>query len=331
LKKFAGALVILLLLCAAGLAVWIRIAPYAAFNDEVFVEFPKGMPTRSIAAQLERAGVIRSQHEFLIVRALRRKATLQAGEYRFAAPATVWDVFDRIVRGDIFYYEVAAPEGQNLYDIANTVSHLGWMKSSDFLKAAQDPTLIKDLVPQATTLEGYLFPSVYRLARHTSAEQLCKMMTDQFRRVWKQVAPKNQAVDVHRTVTLASLVEKETGIREERRLVASVYRNRLQAGMPLQCDPTTIYAALLENRYRGTIHRSDLDSNHPYNTYRHTGLPPGPIANPGRASLEAALQPAETNYLYLVAKPDGSGAHVFSKDLTSHSAAVRSYRRAEIQ
>jgi UPF0755 protein len=133
---------------------------------------------------------------------------------------------------------------------------------------------------------------------------------------------------VNEIVTLASLIEKETGRPEDRPIVASVYENRLRKGMALDCDPTTIYAALLDQRYRGTIYRSDLDSDNAYNTYRHTGLPPGPIANPGLASLKAALAPAETDYLYFVAKPDGSGGHQFSETKEQHNIAVQQYRRA---
>jgi UPF0755 protein len=153
-------------------------------------------------------------------------------------------------------------------------------------------------------------------------------MTDNFRKIWNELGGSG---DVNRAVTLASLVEKETGVPDERPSVASVYHNRLRLGMKLDCDPTTIYAALLEGRYRGTIHRSDLDRDHPYNTYRRPGLPPGPIANPGRESLKAALRPADTAYLYFVAKADDSGGHVFSQSLSEHNAAVQQFRHATAQ
>ncbi|MBC8165010.1 MAG: endolytic transglycosylase MltG, partial [Bryobacteraceae bacterium] len=160
--------------------------------------------------------------------------------------------------------------------------------------------------------------------KRTSVRQICREMTSQFRKVWTQIG--GSKADVNRAVTLASLVEKETAVPSERPAVASVYANRLELGMKLDCDPTVIYAALLEGRYRGTIYRSDLDNPHPYNTYRNPGLPPGPIANPGTESLRAALHPAETKYLFFVAKPDGSGGHSFSENLTSHNAAVRAFR-----
>ena len=152
-------------------------------------------------------------------------------------------------------------------------------------------------------------------------------MTGQFRKVWKELG--GAETGVNRTVTLASLVEKETAVPGERAEVASVYANRLRSGMKLDCDPTTIYAALLEGRYRGTIYRSDLESTHPYNTYRNPGLPPGPIANPGVASLKAAIAPAETEFLYFVAKPGGSGAHSFSRTLAEHNTAVQTYRAGQ--
>ena len=164
------------------------------------------------------------------------------------------------------------------------------------------------------TLEGYLFPDTYRVARHTTAAQLCRQMTERFRKAWRQLG--HPQADVHASVTLASLVEKEAKLPEERPLIASVFLNRLRIGMPLQCDPTTVYAAIIEQRYRGAIYHSDLDSKQVYNTYQHAGLPPGPIANPGLASLRAALDPAATDYLYFVARADGSGGHQFSKELT---------------
>ena len=250
-------------------------------------------------------GVIRHPLQFLIVRALRPKATLKAGEYRFTNQAVPWEVFDRIARGDIFYYTLVVPEGNNTYDIAASLEHQGIMPAAAFLEAAHSPAMIKDLDPRAPTLEGYLFPDTYRVTRHMTPAALCLQMTERFRRAWQQLGP--PAAGAHDTVTLASLVEKEAKLPAERPLIASVFVNRLRDGMALQCDPTTIYAALVEKRYRGTIYRSDLESRHLYNTYQHVGLPPGPIANPGLASLKAALTPEQSGYLYFVARPDGSG------------------------
>ena len=213
-----------------------------------------------------------------------------------------------------------------MFDIAASIDRFDFIKGADFLRAARDPSLIHDLAPQAPSLEGYLFPSTYRLTRRTTVQQLCQMMTDQFRKNWRDLQNTDHPASVNDTVTLASLVEKETAVPLERPEVAAVFQNRLRLGMALDCDPTTIYASMLEQRYRGTIHRSDLDSANRYNTYKHPGLPPGPIANPGVASLKASLQPAATDYLYFVAKADGSGGHQFSKSIEEHNRAVDQYR-----
>ncbi len=317
----------LLLAAGAAYVLYSLNSAYAGFEKETFIDIPSGTSTRGIARMLRENGVIRSEWPFLAARTIQPGSKLQAGEYRFAAPASPLDVFHRLARGDIFYYELRVPEGSNQFDIAAELEQLGLMKSREFLKAAGNPGMIHNLAPEAPSLEGYLFPATYRLTRHTSAQQICKEMTDRFRRAWKDLG--QEKANVHRTVTLASLVEKETAASADRPTVASVYQNRLARNMPLDCDPTTIYAALLENRYRGTIHRSDLQSTSLYNTYRHAGLPPGPIANPGVASLKAALEPANTDYLFFVAKPDGSGGHNFSTSLAQHNAAVRAYRNGQ--
>jgi UPF0755 protein len=298
---------------------------YRGFNQEVFVDLPRGTGARQMADLLQNAGVIRHSWAFLMARALRRGATLQAGEYRFTQPASVLEVFDRIQRGDIFYYELVVPEGKNMFDIAAAVERLDLFLADRFLEAARDPAPIRDLDPQAPTLEGYLFPNTYRLSRTATPGQLCLMMTGKFREVWRGLGA---GANVHRTVTLASLVEKEGKLPGERPIIASVFARRLSIGMKLDCDPTTIYAALLAGNYRGAIHKSDLASGDPYNTYQHAGLPPGPIANPGAASLTAALHPADTDYLYFVARADGSGGHNFSASLAAQEANVAKYRRA---
>ncbi|HWQ54518.1 MAG TPA: endolytic transglycosylase MltG [Bryobacteraceae bacterium] len=312
---------------AAVLAAWLLYtlnAPYAAFGAETFVELPRGTGAREIARRLAGAGVIRSEWPFLAARLVRRGRILQAGEYRFDKPATPLEVYDRIARGDIFHYELVVPEGKNMFDIGALAEELGLFTAADFLKAARNPAMIRDLAPEAPSLEGYLFPSTYYLPRHTSPERLCRMMTAKFRETWKSL---RTDAGVHRTVTLASLVEKEGKVPAERPLIAAVFLRRLELGMRMDCDPTVIYAALLEGAWRGTIYRSDLDRDHPYNTYRRVGLPPGAIANPGAKSLEAVLHPADTDALYFVARPDGSGAHTFSNDLAGQQKAVAEYRR----
>jgi len=214
-----------------------------------------------------------------------------------------------------------------MFDIAAVLKNSDTVKSEDFLKTAADPESIRDLDPLAPNLEGFLFPSTYRVTHRTTAKQLCRAMTAEFRKQWTAVNGNGSNADLHRTLTLASLVEKETAVPGERPLVAAVFTNRLRAGIPLQCDPTTVYAALLENRYRGVIHRSDLASANPYNTYAHPGLPPGPIANPGLTAIRAALKPAEVDYLYFVANPGGQGSHHFSSSLAEHEKAVLAFRQ----
>lgn len=316
---FLGAGVVMLLASTLAMA-------YQGFVNPVILDFSKGTSTSAMAQQLADAGVVRYPWQFVLSRMLRPAARLQAGEYQFTHSDTTWNVFDRIVRGDVFFYELTVPEGSNMFDIAASLNHFDFLKSADFLSAARDPSLIHDLAPEAPTLEGYLFPSTYRLTRRTTARELSHMMTDLFRKEWRRLQSPDHAVPVHRAVTLASLIEKETAVADERPVVASVYENRLRLGMALDCDPTTIYAAILEQRYHGTIHRSDLESSNKYNTYQHAGLPPGPIANPGLASLKAALAPASTEYLYFVAKADGSGSHHFTKTLEDHNRAVQDYR-----
>ena len=299
--------------------------PYRGFSNDAFLNFEHGTGTAGMAHSLAEAGVIRYAWQFELERMLHGKAKLAAGEYRFEGAATVADVYDRIARGDVYHFDFTVPEGSNMFDIAQSLEAENIFHADDFLRAAANPAAIRDLAPHADTLEGYLFPSTYRLTHSTTPAGLCHMMTEQFRREWKKLNPAHDA-DVHRAVTLASLIEKETANPSERPLVASVFTNRLEKGMRLECDPTTIYAALLENRWHGVIHRSDLLNRNDYNTYQHAGLPPGPIANPGAPALAAALAPADTDYLFFVAKP-GGGGHQFSSNLVAHDRAVKELRR----
>ena len=319
------AILALLGLTAAGYAFYRTAQPYQGFQGEVFVEVPRGTGTGAIADALVAAGVVRSRWDFLVARTLNREGVLQAGEYRFQHAATPREIVSRIRRGDIFFYELIVPEGRNMFDIAASVEQLGLFPAAAFLEAVRNPAMIRDLDPKAPTLEGYLFPDTYKVGRHITPERLCHMMTAKFREAWTGL---ETTANVHDTVTLASLVEKEGKLEDERPRIAAVFANRLRIGMKLDCDPTTIYAALLENRYRGTIYRSDLDRDHAYNTYHYAGLPPGPIANPGVASIRAALAPAATDSLYFVARADGSGGHQFSSTLAAHESAVTRYHRA---
>lgn len=329
------ALIVFVLGLLAGIAaVWSLSQVYRAAPGETFVRIERGSGTAAIAATLQKAGVIRYGWQVWAARALNPSARLQAGEYRFAEPASAFKVFDRLRRGDIYFFELTVPEGSNRFDIARLIenqsdirrSPRGTISADEFIKASGNPASIRDLAPKAPSLEGFLFPSTYRLTHSTTAEDLCRLMTAEFRRQWKKLDPGHSG-DVLKAVTIASLVEKETGVADERKIVAGVFTNRIEKGMRLDCDPTTIYAALLDNRYTGVIHKSDLLNQNPYNTYQNVGLPPGPIANPGAASLEAALNPAATDYLFFVARAEGAG-HVFSATRAAHEKAVMAYRHA---
>ena len=302
--------------------------PYKGYPTEVFVDIPRRSGSLEMAQRLAGGGVLQTEWPFLMVRLLRPRSTLKAGEYHFDHPLSPVEVYHKIAAGDVFYHSLTVPEGYSMFEIADAVARTGVLSREEFLLAAQQGTRVADLVSGARTLEGFLFPDTYRLTRHTTADDLAGQMLKRFREVYADLrgAHPTSSDNILETVVLASLVEEETPQARERPQVASAFRNRLRIGMPLQCDPTVIYALQLLNRYRGELTKEDLAVTSPYNTYVHPGLPPGPIANPGRTSLEAAMAPAETDYLYFVA--DGKGGHVFSASLDRHSEAVASYRRA---
>lgn len=316
------------LLAAAGVLSIAFAPPYRNFDESVVINIEPGTSSVEIAAALDRAGVIQSRWLFLGVRALRPNSVLMAGEYRFSRPLTIWRVFDKISLGCVEYYRLTIPEGLTRFEIADLLAAEGLAERDDFLALADRADWIHDLAPKAENLEGFLFPDTYYFMRGISARELVEMMVDQFRRVFLDVVPERpDGWSPQEIVTLASLIEKETGARGERGVVSSVFHNRLREKILLQCDPTVVYGLLIDNRFRGTIYRSDLRDPHPYNTYVHQGLPPGPIANPGRASLEAAVEPDETDYLFFVAHPSRFGRHVFSKNVNAHNRAVAEYRR----
>ncbi len=315
--------VVLALLLAGGVA-WLYEAPFGP-SKETFVEIPAGTGTVGIAAALKAGGVIRSATAFEFFRKY-AGGTLKAGEYRFEGPLKLGDVYRKIARGEVYTKTVVVPEGFNIFDIAAAVEGAGLGSAAKMLAAEnRDVALIKDLSPGAVSLEGYLFPSTYSFGRHATPDQMVAAMVKRFRVAAAQLGLLGTP-GLARTVTLASLIEKEVNVDAERGLVAGVFENRLRVGMPLATDPSVSYAAMLDGRWRGTIYQSDLQSESPYNTYRHAGLPPGPIANPGIAALKAAMHPTATDYLYFVA--DAQGHSQFSVDLKSHAAQVQAYRRA---
>ena len=322
---------VVLLACAAAIA-WFIFLP-AGPQSETFVEIVPGSPTTQIAAQLERAGIVRSRYGFDAVRLWKRGA-LKAGEYRFDHAAPVTEVYARIARGDVYTLALTIPEGATRFDIAARITQAGFLNITreDFLAATVSETpLIASLDPQARSLEGYLFPDTYRFQRRVTAAQVVTAMVRRFRTVASSLSltQPGSSRSVHDVVTLASLVERETALNAERPLVASVLLNRLAQKMPLMTDPAVIYGLQVAGQWRGTIYQSDLTRDTPYNTYRHAGLPPGPIANPGLPSLRAAIHPATTDYLYFVAAgADPQGKSRFAATLDEHNKNVASYRKA---
>lgn len=322
-----AALAVLLAGGALGYIAYRVSRPYRGWQQPAVVDIAPGTSSRAIAAQLRGAGVLRNEWPFLLLHYLRPGKKLKAGEYYFDRPYTPREVVEKLRRGDVYYHALTIPEGYNIFEIVDAAAATGLVSRQDMAQAVRDASLISDLDPSATALEGYLFPDTYHFPRRTSAAQIASAMVARFRKVYRELdsrhSPGRPAREI---VTLASLIEKETRVPDERPLVAGVFYNRLGANLPLQCDPTVIYAALLAGRYRGAIYQGDLSFRSPYNTYLARGLPPGPIANPGRSSLEAAMAPAATDYLYFVS--NGQGGHRFSSSLAEHSRAVSEYRRA---
>jgi UPF0755 protein len=332
LRKILLLLFILAILILAG-CFWVRseliTSYYGGAPGETFVEIPRGSNSELIAGLLADAGVLRSRVPFLAyIRWRDAGRRLQAGEYRFSSPATPIQLAERLLRGDVFYYSVTIPEGLAADEAIDQIVRAGLGNQSELQRALLRTEWIRDLAPQARSLEGYLFPDTYRFARKTSSEQIIHAMVDQSRRKIARLAaeyPTKPGWNIARIVTLASLIEKEVRDPDERNLVASVFENRLQKGMPLACDPTVIYALKLAGKFDGNLHKADLRIESPYNTYNRAGLPPGPITNPGLDSLRAALNPPRTDYLFFVSRNDGT--HQFSKDFRAHQIAVAQYQK----
>jgi len=328
----AGLATIALLLLSAGLWLWLAATAKVHLSAEVVVTIPKGAGAADTARRLARAGVIRSALAFKVITAVHGvNHRLQAGEYLFDGSLATGDVLHRLVDGDVLLHAVTIPEGLTLDQTQGLLADNQVPISGDLGAAMQRTELIHDLDPTARNLEGYLFPDTYQIARDTPADLLVARMVARFRQVATDLTAeadeegRERAADMREWVTLASLVEKETGLPAERAQVAGVFANRLRLGMPLQCDPTVAYAlAEAGIDSQGSL-APWLDLDHKYNTYRYPGLPPGPIANPGRAALAAALAPQSGDDLYFVA--DGSGGHRFSPTLAEHNRAVRLWRQ----
>jgi UPF0755 protein len=321
-RFFLFLLLVVVVVC--GWLAWSIFVPVTP-SGQKFVLLKPGYSTRRIGRELTNAGVIRSPYGFLLWHYFHRGRSIKAGEYLFERSADLREVHSRLARGDVYVHTVVVPEGFTMFDIARAMEESGLASSQDFLKLAKANTyLISDLDPQARSLEGYLFPDTYEFMRTQSLQDMIGVMVKRFRQEAGAIGLAS-GMDVHRIVTMASIVEKETAVPDERPMVASVYYNRLSRGIALDADPSIIYAELLEGTYQGALHHADMQFNSPYNTYRHAGLPPGPIANPGRSALEAAMHPAQSEYYYFVA--DGSGRHKFSKSLEEHNRNVAALRR----
>jgi UPF0755 protein len=303
--------------------------PYKGYPaDEAFVEVPAGSGVSAIGRRLVDAGVVRNIAEFRLAMRLHGAGrTLKAGEYRFSGALRPSEVIDKLARGDVFLRPITFPEGLTMWEMADIAASHEVGTREAFLNAVREGSLVRDVDPSATDLEGYLFPETYALPRRETAEALVAQMAKRFLEVYDEGLRREAAArgwTTRAVVTLASLIEKETSRPEERPIVSAVYHNRLRLGIGLQCDPTVIYALQRAGRWNGNLTRDNLHFDSPYNTYRYAGLPPGPIAAPGRASLEAALRPATVDYLYFVSRNDGS--HVFAATLDEHNRNVHKFQ-----
>jgi UPF0755 protein len=326
-------LLVVLLVLAAGAAAWFWFSmerPYQGFPAAgIFVDVPRGASGRAVSRLLKRNGVIRSASAFGIYARRHPTRHLQAGEYFFNHPISGRDVFWQIADGHIYETPFTVREGETIFDIAHDLEAGSFMTAQQFLAAAENPELIRDISPNAKTLEGFLYPATYNLTRHPVPIELTAELVRKFREEWTRITSTLTIAQgsgvAGSVVTLASLVERETPKPEERPLVAGVFENRLSKNMRLQCDPTVIYALQQAGQYKGTLSGEDLRFDSPYNTYQHGGLPPGPIGNPGETSLRAAMEPAKTPFLYFVANTEGG--HFFAATLEEHNRNVTKYRR----
>jgi UPF0755 protein len=333
--RIVAVILTLVLLATAALGAFVYTTyqrahePYKGFSeDEIFYTVAPGASSSSIAEVLQEKGVIENSRLFLAVLWYRGTTQrLQAGEYRFSEPASTVEVIDRLERGDVFYLSVTIPEGLTLAETATLYEEKGLGDAEELRRVFRRSDLIASIDPEAWDLEGYLFPETYQLPRRPAAEDIAVAMVSRFKSVFdadRKRKAETLELSARELVTLASIVEKETGQADERPLIASVFWNRLNMGMPLQSDPTIIFALKLQENYSGNLRRTDLEMDSPYNTYLHRGLPPGPIASPGLEAIDAVLEPPDTKFLYFVSKNDGS--HHFSRTLREHNQAVRKYQ-----
>jgi len=288
------------------------------------ITLPAGAGIKMLAAELEKAGIIRNNVHFAMLGRLSGQAVhLKAGDYRFHDGMTPWQVLRKVVDGDVDYRRFVLPEGYSIHQAAELAEQKGFFNRAQFLRACSDPNILANLGPGARTMEGYLYPATYDLTRSSSAEELIVKMYRRFERAYATIeANPHISLNLHQVVTLASMIEKEAVAASEKPLISSVFHNRLRLKIPLQSDPTAVYG---RSALSGKVTGRDVRRRSAYNTYQINGLPPGPIGNPGVDALRAALHPADTQYLYFVAKKDGT--HHFSRNLEEHNRAVRQFLR----
>jgi len=301
--------------------------PYKEYPDKSNIQIKKGSSISMIGQRLYENKIIASYLYFRIYyRLFYHSSSIKTGEYQFDRPMIMKEVIEKLIQGKVVLYKVTIPEGLIIKEIASLLKRERNINKEEFLKNVKDVSLIKNIDPEADNLEGYLYPDTYFIRKEMKAREMVVLMAKKFKEnftnsmAWRA---EQMNLSIRKIVTLASLIEKETSSRGERFLISSVFHNRLRIGMSMDCDPTIIYALKLDNLYRGKLGWKELKYNSPYNTRLHRGLPPGPICNPGYASIEAALFPEHTKYLYFVAKD--SRTHYFSKTLKEHNWAVRKF------
>jgi UPF0755 protein len=317
-----------LLVISGVVGVWIYDEvhrPFKAYQNAQLVEISKGTSSKQIARQLETLGIVKTRWHFLVTLWLKRSHhELKAGEYQFDRALSPVEIVEKLKKGEQTMVSITFPEGLTLAEMAQVYERSALGNAGSFVKVAYTVDLIRDLDSQAVDLEGYLFPDTYRVSRHAPVEDLIHQMVQEFRKNCHPTDEDLQALNLRQIITLASMIEKETAVDSERNLVSAVFRNRLQKGMLLQCDPTIIYALRKAGTYDGNLTKANMQIDSPYNTYRYKGLPPGPIASPGKESINAALNPAQVKYLYFVARKDGS--HAFSEKYEEHVKKVKEFQ-----
>ncbi len=323
--KSLGLLALFVLMLGMAMYAYYHL-PYDDRMRPVLVEVPEGATLAQTAVLLEEEGLLRVPVAFTwVARLLGKDRSIRAGEYRLQSSMSPREILQRLARGEVVLHTVTIPEGLTVRQIADLLAARGLASREGILEASRETALIRALGVEEDSLEGYLFPDTYSFAMGLSPEEILKTMAQRFNAVYGpdlRARQDERGMGLHEVVTLASIVEKETGSREEKPLVASVLFNRLRKGIPLQCDPTVIYGI---RDFDGNLTREHLQTPGPYNTYLNKGLPPGPICNPGLDSLRAALYPADTSYLYFVSRNDGT--HEFSPTLEQHNRAVEKYQR----